>query len=77
MLRCLNPNSVLISTQYSFFALRRIPALGPPRDVAAILTLSLPAHALQLGPVDDLAPVRDSDGGPADRVTVDAGCTIN
>jgi hypothetical protein len=34
-------------------------------DVAAILTLSLPAHALPLGPVHHLPPVRNSDGRPA------------
>ena len=42
-----------------------------------VLAISFTAHALTIGPVYNLATIRNSDGGPAYRVILDAGCAIN
>ena len=42
-----------------------------------VLPLSLTAYALPIGLVHNLAPIRNSDGGPAHRVILDAGCAVN
>ena len=42
-----------------------------------VLALSFTAYALTIGLVNNLATIRNSDGGPAYRVILDAGCAIN
>ena len=42
-----------------------------------VLALSFTTYALTIGLVNNLATIRNSDGGPAYRVILDAGCAIN
>ena len=76
MLRCSN----LFSLPRHTLNTTHTPAKGdifPEYDVTTILALPLAAYTLPFGPFHHFAPIRNPDGGPAHRVTVDAGCAID